>query len=92
MRSCRFGNVLEVDLGGSFGNTQVPANPAPGQGFGDVPGEDGGNKVGQGKEQAPPSSNKVPHWGQCGGEGYDGPRECEEPFICQGSQWWMDCR
>ena len=34
----------------------------------------------------------VPHWGQCGGEGYTGPTECEPPYTCIGGQWWAACQ
>ena len=39
-----------------------------------------------------PGPGKVPQWGQCGGEGYTGPTECEPPYTCQGSQWWKSCQ
>ena len=39
-----------------------------------------------------PSPGKIPQWGQCGGEGWTGPTECEPPYTCQGSQWWKSCQ
>ncbi|RYP11119.1 hypothetical protein DL765_007868 [Monosporascus sp. GIB2] len=39
-----------------------------------------------------PSPGKVPQFGQCGGEGYTGPTECEPPYTCQGTQWWKSCK
>jgi chitinase len=51
--------------------------------------------LGQTPEQPPtdppPGTPLVPHWGQCGGEGYTGPTQCEPPYTCQGSQWWKSC-
>lgn len=35
---------------------------------------------------------KVPQWGQCGGNGYNGPTECIPPFKCHAlSEWWSQC-
>ncbi|RYO83162.1 hypothetical protein DL766_001499 [Monosporascus sp. MC13-8B] len=39
-----------------------------------------------------PSPGKVPQYGQCGGEGYTGPTECEPPYTCQGTRWWKSCK
>jgi len=34
----------------------------------------------------------VAQWGQCGGEGYTGPTECESPYTCVAtSVWWSQC-
>lgn len=34
----------------------------------------------------------VPHWGQCGGQGWTGPTQCEPPYKCvSGGQWWSSC-
>ncbi|PPR06057.1 hypothetical protein CVT24_004692 [Panaeolus cyanescens] len=34
----------------------------------------------------------VPHWGQCGGEGYTGPTVCESPYTCVVSNpWYSQC-
>ncbi|PGH09645.1 hypothetical protein AJ80_07674 [Polytolypa hystricis UAMH7299] len=34
----------------------------------------------------------VPHWGQCGGIGYDGPTTCESPYTCMKSNdWYSQC-
>ncbi|KAM3511786.1 hypothetical protein MY11210_004541 [Beauveria gryllotalpidicola] len=44
---------------------------------------------------APGSSptGTVPHWGQCGGKGYNGPTECQPPFTCKKSgEWWSSCQ
>ncbi|KAI5924004.1 putative class III chitinase [Camillea tinctor] len=40
-----------------------------------------------------PGATLVPQWGQCGGEGYTGPTECQPPYTCVASGvWWSDCR
>lgn len=42
-----------------------------------------------------PTSNPgglVVQWGQCGGKGYTGPTQCQEPYICMRiSEWWSQC-
>ncbi len=43
------------------------------------------------QDPSPSPTGLVPQWGQCGGEGYTGPTECEPPYTCQGTQWWMSC-
>ncbi|KAL7941404.1 carbohydrate-binding module family 1 protein [Trichoderma barbatum] len=41
----------------------------------------------------PPSSGSVPQWGQCGGNGYTGPTQCQAPFKCVfSSEWWSSCQ
>jgi chitinase len=41
----------------------------------------------------PPSGGSVPQWGQCGGEGYTGPTQCQSPYTCVvSSQWWASCQ
>ncbi|KAK7754995.1 Chitinase 2 [Diatrype stigma] len=40
----------------------------------------------------PSPTGAVPHWGQCGGDGYTGPTDCEAPYTCQGNEWWMSCQ
>lgn len=41
----------------------------------------------------PPTGTLVPHWGQCGGQGYTGPTQCQPPFKCvDGGQWWSSCQ
>ena len=38
------------------------------------------------------SSGGIPQWGQCGGEGYTGPTQCQSPFTCVTlSVWWSQC-
>ncbi|TPX12483.1 uncharacterized protein E0L32_006895 [Thyridium curvatum] len=40
-----------------------------------------------------PSSSLVPQWGQCGGQGYTGPTQCQPPYVCvYGGQWWSSCQ
>ncbi|KAK6194326.1 hypothetical protein LQW54_011553 [Pestalotiopsis sp. IQ-011] len=35
----------------------------------------------------------VNQWGQCGGQGYNGPTQCRAPFTCvRASTYWSDCR
>lgn len=45
---------------------------------------------------APPSGGNggsVPQWGQCGGDGYTGPTQCQSPFKCVvESEWWSSCQ
>ncbi|KXX78487.1 Endochitinase 33 [Madurella mycetomatis] len=39
-----------------------------------------------------PTGSLVPQWGQCGGNGYDGPTECEPPYKCVPlGDWWSHC-
>ncbi|KAL2261663.1 hypothetical protein VTK26DRAFT_3655 [Humicola hyalothermophila] len=34
----------------------------------------------------------VPRWGQCGGNGYTGPTECESPYTCTyQNDWYSQC-
>ncbi|CAM1501429.1 Fc.00g105910.m01.CDS01 [Cosmosporella sp. VM-42] len=41
----------------------------------------------------PPTGSLVPQWGQCGGEGYTGPTQCQPPYKCiYGGQWWSSCQ
>ncbi|KAJ6439405.1 class III chitinase [Purpureocillium lavendulum] len=40
-----------------------------------------------------PTGSLVPHWGQCGGQGYTGPTQCQPPYKCvNGGQWWSSCQ
>ncbi|KAJ5875045.1 class III chitinase [Penicillium subrubescens] len=35
----------------------------------------------------------VAQWGQCGGEGYTGPTQCQPPYKCiSGGQYWSSCQ
>ncbi|PON21914.1 glycosylhydrolase family 18-1 [Trichoderma gamsii] len=35
----------------------------------------------------------VPQWGQCGGQGYTGPTQCQSPYTCVASStWWSSCQ
>ena len=39
------------------------------------------------------SGGTVPQWGQCGGEGYTGPTQCQAPYKCvNGGVWWSSCQ
>lgn len=39
------------------------------------------------------SGGGVPQWGQCGGEGYTGPTQCQSPYTCvAGGTWWSSCQ
>ncbi|KAK2606276.1 Chitinase 2 [Conoideocrella luteorostrata] len=41
----------------------------------------------------PPSGTLVPQWGQCGGQGWTGPTQCQPPYKCvSGGQWWSSCQ
>lgn len=42
---------------------------------------------------SPPSGGgSVPQWGQCGGNGYTGPTQCQSPYSCVAiSEWWSQC-
>ncbi|KAM0670307.1 hypothetical protein BB8028_0005g06810 [Beauveria bassiana] len=41
----------------------------------------------------PSPTGTVPQWGQCGGQGYNGPTECQPPFTCKkSSEWWSSCQ
>ncbi|UNI24677.1 Chitinase [Purpureocillium takamizusanense] len=41
----------------------------------------------------PPTGTLVPHWGQCGGQGWTGPTQCQPPYKCvSGGQWWSSCQ
>lgn len=40
-----------------------------------------------------PTGALVPQWGQCGGQGYTGPTQCQPPYKCvSGGQWWSSCQ
>ncbi|KAF7561314.1 hypothetical protein G7046_g2832 [Stylonectria norvegica] len=40
-----------------------------------------------------PTGSLVPQWGQCGGEGWTGPTQCQAPYKCTASgQWWSSCQ
>ncbi|KAG5978874.1 Endochitinase 33 [Claviceps digitariae] len=40
-----------------------------------------------------PSGRLVPQWGQCGGNGYTGPTQCQPPYTCTyQSEWWSMCK
>lgn len=42
---------------------------------------------------ATPTASLVPQWGQCGGQGYEGPTECQPPYTCvTQSSWWAQCQ
>ncbi|KAJ4147571.1 hypothetical protein LMH87_002083 [Akanthomyces muscarius] len=45
---------------------------------------------------SPPGSSptgSVPQWGQCGGQGYNGPTGCQAPYTCKkSSEWWSSCQ
>jgi chitinase len=37
--------------------------------------------------------NLVAQWGQCGGDGYAGPTQCQPPYKCVfGGQYWSSCQ
>ncbi|KAL1960136.1 hypothetical protein VTO42DRAFT_308 [Malbranchea cinnamomea] len=39
-----------------------------------------------------PPAETVPHWGQCGGNGYTGPTTCEAPYECTYlNDWYWQC-
>ncbi|KAI4859400.1 putative endochitinase CHI2 [Hypoxylon rubiginosum] len=38
------------------------------------------------------ATGTVAQWGQCGGQGYTGPTQCESPYTCVAtSGWWSQC-
>jgi len=40
----------------------------------------------------PPTSETVPHWGQCGGQGYTGSTSCAAPYTCTySSAYYSQC-
>lgn len=40
----------------------------------------------------PTGGQTVPRWGQCGGQGYSGPTQCESPWTCTAqNQWYSQC-
>lgn len=40
-----------------------------------------------------PTGALVPQWGQCGGNGYTGPTQCQPPYKCvYGGEWWSSCQ
>jgi chitinase len=40
-----------------------------------------------------PTGTLVPQWGQCGGQGWTGPTQCQPPYKCvYGGQWWSSCQ
>ncbi|KAH8800004.1 hypothetical protein F5882DRAFT_394300 [Hyaloscypha sp. PMI_1271] len=42
---------------------------------------------------SPTPTGTVNQWGQCGGQGYNGPTACVAPYKCTFySIWWSDCR
>ncbi|KAH7322928.1 chitinase [Stachybotrys elegans] len=79
-----FGGVMMWDMSQMYANSGFLAQvvTALGQTPGNPPSDPG---------TPPPSGPLVPHWGQCGGEGYTGPTQCEPPYTCQGTQWWKSC-
>lgn len=39
-----------------------------------------------------PSGPAQAHWGQCGGNGWTGPKVCASPFVCSyGNDWYSQC-
>lgn len=71
------------DLAGG-GTTPPPTTTPPGQPTTTPPGQ---------PTTTPPSTGTVPQWGQCGGQGYTGPTQCQAPYKCTyGGQWYSDCR
>lgn len=39
-----------------------------------------------------PTGQTVPRWGQCGGQYYTGPTQCEPPYTCRvQNQWYSQC-
>ena len=41
----------------------------------------------------PPSGILIARWGQCGGQGYQGPSQCQSPYACvSNSPWWSQCQ
>lgn len=40
----------------------------------------------------PPGGPKASRWGQCGGIGWNGPTECEDPWVCTPlNDWYHQC-
>lgn len=40
----------------------------------------------------PSNGATAPRWGQCGGQGWTGPTQCESPYVCTVSnQWYSQC-
>ncbi|KAK0391802.1 hypothetical protein NLU13_1301 [Sarocladium strictum] len=40
-----------------------------------------------------PTGALVPQWGQCGGQGYTGPTQCQPPYKCVATgQFWSSCQ
>ena len=40
----------------------------------------------------PPAAGSVPHYGQCGGQGWNGGTACVPPYTCKvQSQWYSQC-
>ncbi|KAI0466402.1 putative endochitinase CHI2 [Xylaria cf. heliscus] len=39
------------------------------------------------------ATGTVPQWGQCGGQGYTGPTQCQSPYTCVATgAWWSQCQ
>lgn len=62
------------------------------------PGNTGGGGSPTTTLQPPPSTTTNPsgasqtHYGQCGGQGWAGPSQCQKPYTCQAqSQWYSQC-
>lgn len=70
--------------------TSTPSNPPPTS----TPGTTPTSTPTSGPTSTPtPGGGTVPQWGQCGGQGYTGPTQCQAPYKCTyGGQWWSDCR
>ncbi|KAK4657550.1 hypothetical protein QC762_213730 [Podospora pseudocomata] len=69
-----------INVGGSSGGAQPQPQPQP------SPNPNPGNGGGGG------GSNCAARWGQCGGQGWNGPTCCESGTTCRSSnQWYSQC-
>jgi chitinase len=81
-----FGGVMMWDMSQLYANSGFLAQVVTA--LGQTPGTPPTNPP---TDPPPGNGPLVPHWGQCGGEGYTGPTQCESPYTCQGTQWWKSC-
>ena len=91
-----FGGVMAWDISQVYSNTgflkEIVSDLAGGPTGTNPPGGGTPTSTSSGSTP-PPTGNLVPHWGQCGGQGWTGPTQCQAPYKCvSGGQWWASCQ
>ncbi|KAM0263907.1 hypothetical protein ACHAQJ_000942 [Trichoderma viride] len=79
-------DMIVADLGSSSGGSPPPASTT-------LQTVTRSSTASSGPTSPPPSGGSgVAQWGQCGGQGYTGPTQCQSPFNCVAtSVWWSQC-